>query len=88
MGIPGWRLELIEALLKSLPKDKRRSLVPIPDTAKSWQPVLMQSIYVSIFSVFWLSSCVASRLQKKIFSLDRVEQYLLPLIKVIDEKVV
>ena len=34
MGIPGWRLELIEALLKTLPKDKRRSLVPIPDTAK------------------------------------------------------
>ncbi|MBV6574697.1 DUF3418 domain-containing protein, partial [Acinetobacter baumannii] len=26
-GIPGWRLDLIEALLKALPKDKRRNLV-------------------------------------------------------------
>lgn len=31
----GWRQDLIEALLKALPKDKRRNLVPIPDTAKS-----------------------------------------------------
>jgi ATP-dependent helicase HrpA len=32
-GIPGWRQDLMEALLKALPKDKRRHLVPIPDTA-------------------------------------------------------
>ena len=32
-GIPGWRQDLMEALLKELPKDKRRPLVPIPDTA-------------------------------------------------------
>lgn len=32
-GIQGWRFDLVEALLKSLPKEQRRKLVPIPDTA-------------------------------------------------------
>jgi len=31
--VPGLRAELITALLRSLPKDYRRSIVPIPDTA-------------------------------------------------------
>ncbi len=34
MGHSRWRQDLMEALLKALPKDKRRNLVPIPDTAQ------------------------------------------------------
>ncbi len=34
-GVPGWRYELVLQLLKSLPKDIRRKIVPIPDTADS-----------------------------------------------------
>ena len=34
-GVPGWRFELVLQLLKSLPKDIRRQIVPIPDTADS-----------------------------------------------------
>jgi ATP-dependent helicase HrpA len=31
--VPAFRLELVTALLRSLPKDLRRTLVPVPDTA-------------------------------------------------------
>lgn len=85
-GIPGWRLELIEALLKSLPKDKRRSLVPIPDTAKRLAARIdAVNLREHIFS-FLAFQLRGEQITEKDFSLDRVEQYLLPLIKVIDEK--
>ena len=85
-GIPGWHQDLIEALLKALPKDKRRNLVPIPDTARK----LMSRIdavhlqqHIFNFLAFQLR---AEQISEKDFSLDRIEQYLLPLIKVIDDK--
>nr|WP_218948157.1 ATP-dependent RNA helicase HrpA [Acinetobacter sp. YH12236] len=85
-GIPGWRLELIEALLKTLPKDKRRSLVPIPDTAKKLAARIdAVNLREHIFS-FLAFQLRGEQITEKDFSLDRVEQYLLPLIKVIDEK--
>ena len=33
--VPGFREELVTALLRSLPKDLRRRLVPVPDTARA-----------------------------------------------------
>ena len=39
-GVPGWRAALVEALLKSLPKEQRKKLVPIPDTAARLIPLL------------------------------------------------
>ena len=33
--VPAFRLELVTALIRSLPKDVRRSLVPVPDVAAS-----------------------------------------------------
>lgn len=85
-GVPGWRLELIEALLKTLPKEKRRSLVPIPDTAKKLAARIdAVNLREHIFS-FLAFQLRGEQITEKDFSLDRVEQYLLPLIKVIDEK--
>ncbi|WP_313483757.1 ATP-dependent RNA helicase HrpA [Acinetobacter variabilis] len=85
-GIPGWRLDLIEALLKTLPKDKRRSLVPIPDTAKKLAARIdAVNLRKHIFN-FLAFQLRGEQITEKDFSLDRVEQYLLPLIKVIDEK--
>ncbi len=85
-GVPGWRLDLIEALLKTLPKDKRRSLVPIPDTAKKLAARIdAVNLREHIFS-FLAFQLRGEQITEKDFSLDRVEQYLLPLIKVIDEK--
>lgn len=85
-GIPGWREELIEALLKALPKDKRRNLVPIPDTArKLLSRIDATHLQQHIFS-FLAFQLRGEQITEKDFSFDRVEQYLLPLIKVIDEK--
>ncbi|ANF83125.1 ATP-dependent RNA helicase HrpA [Acinetobacter sp. NCu2D-2] len=85
-GIPGWRQDLIEALLKSLPKDKRRNLVPIPDTAKKLMAKIdVQDLQKHIFS-FLAFQLRGEQITEKDFDLERVEQYLLPLIKVIDEK--
>ena len=85
-GVPGWRLDLIEALLKALPKDKRRSLVPIPDTAKKLS-ARIDAVHLNahIFS-FLTYQLRGEQITEKDFSFDRIEQYLLPLIKVIDDK--
>ena len=85
-GIPGWRQDLIEALLKALPKDKRRNLVPIPDTARKLMARIdATDLQKHIFS-FLAFQLRGEQIAEKDFSLERVEQYLLPLIKVIDEK--
>ncbi|WP_081403485.1 MULTISPECIES: ATP-dependent RNA helicase HrpA [Acinetobacter] len=85
-GIPGWREELIEALLKALPKDKRRNLVPIPDTVhKLLSRIDATHLQQHIFS-FLAFQLRGEQITEKDFSFERVEQYLLPLIKVIDEK--
>ncbi|MCW8040668.1 MULTISPECIES: ATP-dependent RNA helicase HrpA [Acinetobacter] len=85
-GIPGWRQDLIEALLKSLPKDKRRHLVPIPDTARKLsERIDAVHLQQHIFS-FLAFQLRGEQITEKDFSFERVEQYLLPLIKVIDEK--
>ncbi|ENW07540.1 ATP-dependent RNA helicase HrpA [Acinetobacter beijerinckii] len=85
-GIPGWRQDLIEALLKALPKDKRRNLVPIPDTAKK----LMQGVdavhlreHLFNYLAFALRG---EQITEKDFSFERIDQYLVAFIKVIDEK--
>ncbi len=85
-GIPGWREDLIEALLKGLPKDKRRNLVPIPDTARKLS-ARIDAVHLQqhIFS-FLGYQLRGDQISEKDFSFERVEEYLLPLIKVIDEK--
>jgi ATP-dependent helicase HrpA len=85
-GIPGWRQDLIEALLKSLPKDKRRHLVPIPDTAKKMLKSMdAQHLQGHILS-YLAFQLRGEQITEKDFLLDRVEPYLIPLIKVMDEK--
>ena len=69
-----------------MPKDKRRSLVPIPDTAKKLAARIdAVNLREHIFS-FLAFQLRGEQITEKDVSLDRVEQYLLPLIKVIDEK--
>ena len=85
-GIPGWRLDLMEALLKSLPKDKRRNLVPIPDTAKKLMKLVdAQHLQAHIFD-FLAFQLRGEQITAKDFSFERIDQYLIPFIKVIDEK--
>ena len=85
-GIPGWLQDLIEALLKALPKDKRRNLVPIPDTAKKlMQGVDAVHLREHLFS-YLAFALRGEQITEKDFSFERIDQYLLPFIKVVDEK--
>ncbi|WP_343594523.1 ATP-dependent RNA helicase HrpA [Acinetobacter sp.] len=85
-GIPGWRLELIEALLKALPKDKRRNLVPIPDTAhKLIKGIDATHLRTHLFK-YLAFALRGENITEKDFSFERIEQYLVPFIIVVDEK--
>jgi ATP-dependent helicase HrpA len=73
-------------LAQSLTKDKRRNLVPIPDTAKK----LMQSVDAvhlreHIFSFWHLLR--GEQITEKDFSFERIDQYLVPFIKSLMKKV-
>ncbi|WP_109440267.1 ATP-dependent RNA helicase HrpA [Acinetobacter haemolyticus] len=85
-GIPGWRQNLIEALLKALPKDKRRNLVPIPDTAKKLlQGIDAVHLREHLFS-YLAFALRGEQITEKDFSFEKIDQYLVPFIKVLDEK--
>lgn len=84
-SVPGWRQTLVEALLKSLPKDKRRLFVPIPDTAKKLLTQLDPQQGNSLMAqlAFLLRG---EQIQAKDFDLNSVPNYLRPMIQVIDDK--
>lgn len=84
-SVPGWRQPLVEALLKSLPKDKRRLFVPIPDTAKKLLTQLDPQKGNSLMEqlAFLLRG---EHIQAKDFDLNSVPNYLRPMIQVIDDK--
>lgn len=85
-GIAGWRLDLIEALLKNLPKEKRRLVVPIPDTARKIEQQLSvpdQQKHIVDVLAFILRG---EGIQARDFSFEHIPAYLLPLIKVVDER--
>ncbi|MBU3847290.1 MAG: DUF3418 domain-containing protein [Candidatus Acinetobacter avistercoris] len=85
-GIPGWRQDLIEALLKALTKDKRRNLVPIPDTARKLIKGI-DAVHLNQHIFQYLAFALrGDQITEKDFSFERIDQYLLPYIKVIDEK--
>lgn len=92
-GIAGWRYELVLQLLKTLPKDIRRQIVPIPDTA--------QKIYASLeknhHSGLLKQLCEAltkmgvrgqnhQAVEPKDFNPQAVERYLQPQIALVDDK--
>ncbi|WP_410211256.1 ATP-dependent RNA helicase HrpA [Aquirhabdus sp.] len=84
-GIQGWRLELVEALLKSLPKEQRRKLVPIPDTVDEIYDRLDmdsgQSITAEIVRVLNMQD-----IKQSSFDVSNIPLYLRPLIEVINER--
>ncbi|AOA59945.1 ATP-dependent RNA helicase HrpA [Acinetobacter larvae] len=85
-GIPGWRQALIEALLKTLSKEKRRALVPIPETAAKLMAQLTEKDLQQHILNYLSFQLRAEQIKAEDFDLSRVDNYLIPFIQIIDEK--
>jgi ATP-dependent helicase HrpA len=85
--VPGLRAELVTALVRALPKDLRRPLVPIPDTVDRVLPRLHAAVGRSPLAV-----ALATELQREAgvavppeaFDLDRVPEHLRVTFRVVD----
>ncbi|WP_440453386.1 ATP-dependent RNA helicase HrpA [Psychrobacter sp. ASPA161_9] len=87
-GVPGWRYELVLQLLKSLPKDIRRQIVPIPDTADSLfdelQPEGGQGLLKQLCQALNRRGIMSVTPDK--FDPSSIDRYLQPQICVVDDK--
>ncbi|VEG13445.1 ATP-dependent RNA helicase HrpA [Moraxella cuniculi] len=86
-GIAGWRYELVLQLLKTLPKEIRRQIVPIPDTCQKIFDKLDSSSQAGLLTQ--LSNALMTlgvRTEPQDFCPDKVDDYLRPLICVVDDK--
>ncbi len=87
-GVPGWRYELVLQLLKSLPKDIRRQIVPIPDTADSLfdelQPAGGQGLLKQLCQA--LNRRGIMSVTPDSFNPASIDRYLQPQICVVDDK--
>ena len=87
-GVPGWRYELVLQLLKSLPKDIRRQIVPIPDTADSLfdelQPQGEQGLLKQLCHALHRRGIMSVTPDK--FDPASIDRYLQPQISVVDDK--
>ncbi len=87
-GVPGWRYELVLQLLKSLPKDIRRQIVPIPDMADSLfdelQPQGEQGLLKQLCHALGRRGIMSVTPDK--FSPSSIDRYLQPQISVVDDK--
>lgn len=86
-GIAGWRYELVLQLLKTLPKEIRRQIVPIPDTCQKIFPKLNAKAQAGLLDQL-VDALATLGIQAKTqdFSPENVEDYLRPLICVVDDK--
>ena len=87
-GVPGWRFELVLQLLKSLPKDIRRQIVPIPDTADSLfdelQPEGGQGLLKQLCQALNRRGIMSVTADN--FNPSSIDNYLQPQICVVDDK--
>ncbi len=87
-GVPGWRFELVLQLLKSLPKEIRRQIVPIPDTADSLfdelEPEGEQGLLKQLCHA--LNRRGIMSVTPDNFNPSSIDRYLQPQICVVDDK--
>ena len=87
-GVPGWRFELVLQLLKSLPKEIRRQIVPIPDTADSLfdelTPNNSQGLLKQLCQA--LNRRGIMSVTPESFNPSAIDRYLQPQICVVDDK--
>ncbi len=86
-GIAGWRYELVLQLLKTLPKEIRRQIVPIPDTCdKIFDKLDARAQTGLLDQLSHALMTLGVRTTPADFAPDKVEEYLRPLICVVDDK--
>ena len=92
-GIAGWRYDLVLQLLKTLPKDIRRQIVPIPDTARAVcdelnreQPTGLLKQLAHALNRRGIRGQNARMVEPKDFNPSQVERYLQPQIALVDDK--
>ncbi|MFC0819800.1 ATP-dependent RNA helicase HrpA [Moraxella marmotae] len=86
-GIAGWRYELVLQLLKTLPKEIRRQIVPIPDTCQKIFGKLNPKAQTGLLDQLVAALMTLSvRTSPQDFAPDKVDDYLRPLICVVDDK--
>lgn len=87
-GIAGWRYELVLQLLKSLPKDIRRQIVPIPDVADDLYDELEREHQQGLLKQLCqaLHNRGITQVTPKDFDPSKVDKYLQPQICVVDDK--
>lgn len=86
-GVAGWRFELVAGLLKTLPKDIRRKIVPIPDTAHALMDKLTQGNGVGLLDQLCHNLLrMGVKVGADDFKIHEIDKYLQPLICVLDDK--
>lgn len=87
-GVPGWRFELVLQLLKSLPKEIRRQIVPIPDTAErlfdELTPNNSQGLLKQLTQALHRRGIMS--VTPESFNPSTIDRYLQPQICVVDDK--
>ncbi|MEM7097002.1 MAG: ATP-dependent RNA helicase HrpA [Pseudomonadota bacterium] len=89
-GIPGFLPNLLESWLRTLPKQKRKQLVPLPDKVTELSQALLNA---NQFRKGRLLSALGTLIQDRLrvavseadWDRERVEEHLFPFIKVCDE---
>lgn len=86
-GVAGWRFELVAGLLKTLPKDIRRKIVPIPDTANALMDKLTKGNGVGLLDQLCHHLLrMGVHVAADDFRIHEIDKYLQPLICVLDDK--
>jgi ATP-dependent helicase HrpA len=89
--VPGLRTELVTALLRTLPKQLRRSVVPVPDTAAALVATLPEDLGSSAGRLTKVLSAELRELRgvdigEDDWDLDKLPEHLRPTYQVLDEQ--
>src|SRR5690606_30028488 len=86
-NVPGLRADLVDALVRSLPKSLRRALVPVPETVAAVLPHLDPRDGRGLLAVLAeeLSRRAGARVHPADFDLDKVPDHLRPTFVVVDD---
>ncbi|NLA35490.1 MAG: ATP-dependent RNA helicase HrpA [Actinobacteria bacterium] len=84
-NVPGFRDEMVDALIRTLPKQLRKLFVPVPETVELIAPLLDASAGPFLGAVRQaLNSLISEPLPVDAFDLDRLPAHLRPTFRIVD----